>query len=272
MPMSCYSTRALVLRRVAYGEADWIITLFSPEKGKITVFAKGARKSRKRFSGVLELFSIVSVVVVEGKGLPLLQEASLLHPFAGIRSDIEKTAFASYWMEILLLWTENEQQQLELYHLAEFSLAALDQGDFSPVLASICFQIRFMKYSGMGPSLFHCCRCCRELARTGHARMEMDIIRGGAVCPECRKDMISETSLSRGTLNLLEWMEKTDFDCVFRVRADSFSIQEGNQFLESFVPYHLGKTPRSLSFLRELRADGIRRKRDGKSRQSETGE
>lgn len=54
--MSTFSTSAILLRRSSYGDYDLIVTLLSLEKGKITVIAKNAKKSRKRFPGMLELF------------------------------------------------------------------------------------------------------------------------------------------------------------------------------------------------------------------------
>ncbi|HSO67874.1 MAG TPA: DNA repair protein RecO, partial [Desulfatirhabdiaceae bacterium] len=81
--MPCFSAKAIVLRKIEFGDADLIITLFSSDRGKLTTIAKGAKKSRKRFSGVLELFSTLNIVSEEsrGRGIPILQEASLIYPF-----------------------------------------------------------------------------------------------------------------------------------------------------------------------------------------------
>jgi DNA repair protein RecO (recombination protein O) len=54
--MSILATPAVLLRRVDYGDFDLILTLFTESTGKIAVIAKHAKKSKKRFAGVLELF------------------------------------------------------------------------------------------------------------------------------------------------------------------------------------------------------------------------
>ncbi|MBW1752074.1 MAG: DNA repair protein RecO [Deltaproteobacteria bacterium] len=85
--MSSFETPAIMLRRVDFGDYDLIITFFTLKQGKKSVIAKSAKKSTKRFAGILELFSVLDIVFGKGrgKGLPVLQEAALKHPFAGIR-------------------------------------------------------------------------------------------------------------------------------------------------------------------------------------------
>jgi len=61
--MPILSTPAILLRRIDYGDYDLIITLLTFDAGKISVIAKSAKKSIKRFSGVLELFSVLNVIL-----------------------------------------------------------------------------------------------------------------------------------------------------------------------------------------------------------------
>jgi DNA repair protein RecO (recombination protein O) len=75
--MSGFSTPAILLRRIDHGDHDLIITFFSREKGRIPVIAKNAKKSRKRFSGLLEPFTVLELVCRSPRrgGMPVLQEA-----------------------------------------------------------------------------------------------------------------------------------------------------------------------------------------------------
>ena len=106
--MPVFATPAILLRRIDYGDFDVIITFFTLNKGKLSLIAKAAKKSTRRFAGILELFSVLDLVVGtgRGKGLPILQEAALIKPFEGIRADFKKTAYASYWAELIYSWLE----------------------------------------------------------------------------------------------------------------------------------------------------------------------
>ena len=147
--MSSFSTPAIVLRRIDYGEYDFVITLFTLRKGKITVIAKSAKKSKKRFAGILELFSTLDVVcnVGQRKGLPVLQEAALKYPFFDIRSSMLKTAYASYWAELINEWMESGQQQVQIYQLFQYVLRELDSCRVSEAALSILFQVKFLVLS-----------------------------------------------------------------------------------------------------------------------------
>jgi DNA repair protein RecO (recombination protein O) len=97
------SSTAIMLRAIEHGDYDKIITFFTLKRGKVSLIAKGAKKSIKRFVGVLELFSVLNLVwsFGRGRGLPILKEASVVHPFEQIRTNITWTAYASYWCELV---------------------------------------------------------------------------------------------------------------------------------------------------------------------------
>ena len=94
------STPGIVLSRRSYGDYDVIVSLMTRDHGKRTLIAKAAKKSMKRFSGLLEPFAALQIVfrLGKGKGMSVLEEASLLHSFDGLRTDIVKTAYGSYWL------------------------------------------------------------------------------------------------------------------------------------------------------------------------------
>jgi DNA repair protein RecO (recombination protein O) len=253
--MPVFSTPAILLRRINFGDYDLIITFFTLNKGKLTVIAKSAKKSKKRFSGILELFSVLQIVVGAGsrKGLPVLQEAVLQHPFVNLRADIKKTAYASYWAELIKEWMEDGVKHVQLFNLLQYVLEKLDGGKIPDPALSILFQMRFTKLSGHSPNLRQCCVCRTLLDQIKTNKILFDHKRGGLLCSSCATHTSGYSSLSKGTVKQLLWAEKKDLIQAGRIRFTSQAIKEGLEFLEAFVPYHLGKEPRSLKFLREIR-------------------
>ena len=253
--MSSFSTPAIVLRRIDYGEYDVILTLFALKNGKISVIAKSAKKSKKRFAGILELFSILDVVCSVGrrKGLPVLQEAALKYPFFNIRSSTLKTAYASYWAELINEWMESGQKQIELYQLFSYVLRELDSSRVSEAALSILFQVKFMTLSGLSPNLRYCSLCGIEIENIKETRIKFDFAKGGILCNGCTSKTLQKTFLSKGIIKQLLWIEKGDLVKAERVRFTSDALREGLEFLEIFVPYHVGKEPRSLKFLQQIR-------------------
>lgn len=253
--MSSYSTPAIVLRKVDFGDYDLVITFFTLQEGKITAIAKSAKKSTKRFAGILELFSALNVVYSTGrrKGLPVLQEATLKYPFSSIRTSMLKTAYASYWAQLINEWMESGQKQVEIYELFQYMLRKLDSCQTSEAALSILFQMKFITLSGLAPNLGQCSVCHIEVEKLKETRVQFDFAKGGILCDGCASKTSRKTFLSKGIIKQLLWIEKGDLVKAVRVRFSSDALKEGLEFLETFVPYHLGKEPRSLKFLQQIR-------------------
>jgi len=253
--MPAFSTPAILLRRLDYGDFDVIVTFFTLKSGKMTLIAKSAKKSTKRFAGILELFSILELVANtgRGKGLPVLQEAVLKQPFSGIRADFKKTAYASYWAELIYNWMEDNYQQLALYSLFEHVLSELDNGQTTGAALNILFQIRFLNLSGHRPHLTACSLCHKDLENIQQTKISLDLKGGGILCGSCSSRSASRIALARGTIKQLLWVESGDLAKATRIRFSPAALKESTHFLEEFASYHLGKQPRSLKFLRQIR-------------------
>ena len=257
--MTGFSTPAILLRRISYGDVDLIVTFFTLASGKVTVMAKAAKKSTKRFAGILEPFSVMDIVCGTGqsKGMPILKEAALREPFPAIRTDMVKTGYASYWTETTGSWMEDRQPQPDAYHLLRFSLDALDRGISPGEDLSILFQMRFLSLAGLGPNLKGCCICKSSVEGSGRPNMGFDLSRGGLVCGRCMADGANHRlMLAAGTVKQLRWIQAKDLDAALRVRFERRSRQEALRFLETFVPYHLGRAPKSLRVLQQVRGEG----------------
>jgi DNA repair protein RecO (recombination protein O) len=253
--MSGFTTTAIMLRRVHYGDNDLIINFFTPDKGKISIIAKAAKKSTKRFGPILELFSVLQVVCRNGRrqGMMYLQEAALQQSFADIRTDVKKTAYASYWAELIDTWVEEKKTQPQLYHLFLLALEALNCGEISDEMLSVFFQLKFLNINGLSPDLRRCRECGISVEKTPHTQLIFDLVKGGLQCPECLSDATGRLTLSKGVLKQLQWLEQHDLETARRLCFSPPALQESLAFMEAFVPFHTGRQLRSLKFLRQIR-------------------
>ena len=254
--MVSFTTLAVILRRIEFGDFDLIVSFFTLHKGKISAIAKSAKKSVKRFSGILEPFSVLQVVCSSGRrnnALPVLQEAILQRPLSNIGLDIHKTAYASYWAEIVHEFMEEGVPQAPVFDLLVQVLTALDADITPPEFLSILFQLHFMVVAGFSPNLSQCgsCRSPIELFKT--PRVQFDLKKGSIVCPRCSSGHLNYVSLSISTIKQLLWIENGDFNKAGRIRLTQQAVSEGQKLLESFVRFHLGKKLRSLEFLQQIR-------------------
>jgi DNA repair protein RecO (recombination protein O) len=259
MPDFC--TDAILLRKIEYGDHDYIITFLTRSRGKICVIAKNAKKSVRRFSGALDLFSVNHIQCTLPKknkgGLILLAETDLENGFANIRYDVLKTGYACYWVELIYLWLEEGKKQERLYDLLFFVLDMLNSSDIKPQALSLLFQIRFMGISGFSPNIEACENCNTPVDEIRQDRIQFDFREGKIICANClKKGTGSGMSVSKGTLKQLVWINTVEIQRADRMRSSLFAIKEGEVLLESFIPFHIGREFKSLNFLRQLRREG----------------
>jgi DNA repair protein RecO (recombination protein O) len=253
--MKIFSSPAIILRRVEFGDYDLILTLFTLERGKISAIAKSAKKSTRRFGGILEIFSVLDVVCSPGKGgnLVILQEADLINSLADIRTDFNKTAYASYWSEIVNAWAENDAKQERLYRLLYYVLGQIDSGHVSAEILSILFQMRFASIAGICPNLVRCSMCQLAVDSVREEHISFNLQKGGVACRKCTGNSGNRLSLSKGTIKQLLWVDSGDLKKAGKMRFTSLALKEGLNFLEAFVTFNLGKEMQSLKILRQIR-------------------
>jgi DNA repair protein RecO (recombination protein O) len=250
-----FATTAIVLRRREYGDFDLIVTVLTRDHGKRTLIAKSAKKSTKRFPGVLEPFNDLQIAFRESarKGMAVLEEASLIQALGNVRSDFLKTAYASYWVECVALWMEEGLVRPDMYHLLGFVLRELDDRQMASDLLSILFQMRFIGQEGLRPILEHCACCQTDIDHISQHDFCINLGQGGVVCNQCPTGAQGGLRLSKGTLKQLSWIVDGDLARARRVRFSARAMAEATAFLEAFVPYHIGKAPKSLRILQQTR-------------------
>lgn len=150
--MTTIRTRAIVLRRTNYGEADRILQLLTPE-GKRSVMAKGVRREKSRLAGGIELFAISDIVIASGKGdLGILTSARLVQFYRHILEDYDSMQFAYEAMKQVGKASEMMDEP-EWYDVLSEVLMALDVRSIPLQLVQTWFYLHYADLLGHGLSL-----------------------------------------------------------------------------------------------------------------------
>lgn len=150
--MKTHRTRAIVLRRTNYGEADRILQLLTPE-GRKSVMARGVRKEKSKLAGGIELFAISDVVLGQGKGeLGILTSARLVHFYNHIIEDYERLQFG-YTAVSLVAKASDTIDEPEWFELLSEILMALDNKTIARELTEAWFYLRYSALLGHQLSL-----------------------------------------------------------------------------------------------------------------------
>ena len=152
--MTALRTRAVVLRRTNYGEADRIVQLLTPA-GKKSVVARGVRREKSKLAGGIELFAVSDVVINEGKGdLGILTSARLVTFYRHILEDYDTMQFGYEVIKQMGRAVETVDEP-EWFDLLVEVLQALDAPAIPRQLIQTWFYLRYAALMGHELSLAH---------------------------------------------------------------------------------------------------------------------
>ncbi len=164
--------------------------------GVITVLAKGARRSKRRYVGGLDLFCHDELFLRgDPRETPYLIELSVLNSFANIRADLEKTLAAGKCVQ----WIRKLMSQGNIIHHVYSLLGqtlALMEKESDPIRSEILlltFKIKLLKLIGLRPQIQSCVICNSVL----EPPFSFDVAAGGAHCRNCAAGLVERTVMDK---------------------------------------------------------------------------
>ncbi|MGH7882408.1 MAG: DNA repair protein RecO [Candidatus Dormibacteraceae bacterium] len=244
--MPTYRDRAVVIRKVDYGEADRIYTLLTSEHGKVGVIARGVRRSKSRLAAGLELFSQIDVQLARGRNLDVVTQVVRL-PVPHLPADLQYTTAASLIAEIADRVLEDNTPSPEIYQLVSRSLLELSTiDDPRPTLA--WFEVQALLRLGYAPLVLDCASCHRALPPEP-APFTPEV--GGFLCVSCARPGMRRVSVA--AIKVLRVMVGGDAELYRRLRLEGELLAELERVLEVQLEHHLDRQLKSLRLLQQLR-------------------
>jgi len=146
-------TTGIVLSRTNYGEADRILTVLTPNQGKLRLMARGVRKVKSKLAGGIELFSVSQITFIRGRSeIGTLISTRLIKHYGQIVQNLERTTLAYELIKQLNKATEDEPGP-EYFELLEKTFEALDDPKITLKLIEIWFAMQLLAMGGHAPNL-----------------------------------------------------------------------------------------------------------------------
>jgi len=143
-----YKTEGIILKRINYGEADRILTIYTKHYGKIRALAKGVRRITSRKGGNVELFNQATLFLNKGKNLDILTEAQVVNSFKAWRKNLKKVAVAYYFAELVDKLTPEEQPSQAVFQLLSRYLGGIGTASLPELTRS--FEETLLRELGFG--------------------------------------------------------------------------------------------------------------------------
>jgi DNA repair protein RecO (recombination protein O) len=178
-------TEAVVLRSMRYGEADRILQLYTPNRGRVSAIAKGVRRARSRFGGRLEPFFRLRIELHEGRSeLLTVTGAQTVDGYARLRGDGRALDAAARACDAVGRLFETTEPHPGVYNLLCRKLSLLDEqagmGSSADRAAALAFRLKLLLAAGLAPQLGACASCGEREHLVGFSGAA-----GGVVCAAC---------------------------------------------------------------------------------------
>ncbi len=244
------ATRALVLGVVDTRDTDRVVTLLTEGFGRVSAWAAGARRSRRRFAGALEPFTLLDVRLREGRGeLWFLESCAIVEPHAGIRDDLGRIAHAGHAAELCRELSREHEPSRELFAALAVYLAGLAAGPARPE-DLLSFELAALACAGLEPRLDACAIC------GGAPGGAFDAAHGGMLCERCLRaahpGVVRVDPPVHEALRALQVVGPRGGASVpaSGVRAAARAV------VRRFTRHALGRSPRTLEVLEQLGIEG----------------
>lgn len=252
-PERTYRTDAIILRRHDFGEADRLLTIYTPEFGKLSAISKGARRPTSRQTGHVELFARTSLMLARGRELDIVTQADIADPYLPLHADLERISYASYLVELLDRFTEQGEQNSPLYHLLLDALGWVGEPDGDLRLTARYYELALLRLVGFQPDLFNCVLGGESITAADQFFSAID---GGAVCAEHADGYENPRMMpiSLGALKTLRYLQPRDYQSIRALRVRPDLHHEMEQVMRFYVSFLLERRLKSADFIQQLRS------------------
>ena len=246
-------TKGLVIRETAVGESDKILTVLTPDIGKISVYCRGVRSIKSHRIAAAQLFCYDEITLIPKADKYTLGEAALIENFFDIRADIVKFALAQYFADVLCEISIENEDQSELLSLALNTLYTLTT-DKSASLVKSVFELRALCAIGLTPDLSGCDVCSKV-----ENEYYFDPIGGTVRCSDCFLSGVGNVGqerayllLRRHVLRAMEFIIGANRKRIFAFTAETELLDDLSDVCEKYLLAQVGRGFDSLNFYKSL--------------------
>ena len=236
----------MVLSTMPVGEYDRRVVILTKEQGKISAFARGARRPNSPLVGV-NPFSFGTFTMYEGRTSYTIQSASISNYFAELRGDIVGAYYGFYFLEFTDYYTKEFNDEREMLKLLYQTLRALTNPHIPNMLIRYIFELKALTINGQAPQVFQCMTCGNK-----ERSAVFSAVKGGLVCSECMKDVRDGMSLDPSTLYSMQYIETSTIEKLYTFNVTEKVLTELGNVMSRMTDIYVGKRFKSLEILETL--------------------
>lgn len=236
----------MVLQVMPIGEYDKRITLLTKERGKITAFARGARRPSSQLLAATNPFSFGEFELFEGRSAYTLARATIQNYFRELTADFDVTYYGFYFLEFAEYYCQENNDEREMLKLLYQSLRALESPAYDNRLVRVVFELKALAVNGEAPNVFSCLKCGSRESLTWFS-----VKRGGTLCTRCCREASDSMQLNESTVYTMQYIISARVEKLYTFTVSMQVLEELEQIMKAYLDRYVGHTFKSIKILDE---------------------
>lgn len=237
----------MVISSAPIGEHDKRIVLLTKEKGKISAFARGARRPGNHLMAASESFAFGSFYLIYGRDSYTLVNAEISNYFRELAGDITMTYTACYFLELAGYYAVENQNGAEMLNLIYAAFKALLNPSLDNRLVRYVYELKMLVINGEYPDFFACRVCGAKDNAAGFS-----ISHNGIICGGCIRNVADAITLCGGTVYTLQYIVYSEIGRLFTFRVTDEVLEELRMVMARCMNTYVDKRMNSLEILDAL--------------------
>ncbi len=235
----------MVLSAVPVGEYDKRITLLTRERGKISAFARGARRPNSQIMAASNPFSFGQFEAYEGRSSYTVVKADISNYFRELAADLDGAYYGFYFLEMADYYARENGDEIHMLKLLYQSLRALENSHLEKPLVRRIFELKAMVINGEYPNVFSCLKCgTKEELNHFHTRS------GGTLCNNCAKGVPS-FFMDESTLYTMQYIITSSIEKLYTFTVSEKVLSNLEKIIKEYMKYYIDRKFNSLQVLEE---------------------
>lgn len=242
------NTKGLVIRVTAYNDTDALLSVLTPNHGKLTVKARGLRRKNSPLVAPCQLLAYAEFTLFEYRNLYTVNEAHALELFPALRKDLQKLSLGSYFAQAAETMSQEDLPNPELLSLVLNCLYSLSKLDVPEAQVKAAFELRSACLAGYTPDLTGCHRCGCEMPD------RFDILEGRLECAACRDPESTgiRMPITPGVLDAMRYICSCDSRKLLSFQTSPQTLETLSYITESYLATQLERGFSTLDFYKSL--------------------
>ncbi|HHX12190.1 MAG TPA: DNA repair protein RecO [Clostridiales bacterium] len=255
MPASTTVT-GMVLSAIAVGEYDKRLVILTKELGKISAFAKGARRQNSALLACSEPFSFGEFILYVGRNSYSVTSVEISNYFPELRNDLEDLCIGLYFCEFADYVTKENVNETEILKLLYQSLRALIKNTIEKPLIRAIYELKIITLMGIAPQVFYCVKCENgsdennneeNLQKT--SKYKFSSKSGGILCEKCYYHDKQAITLDASTLFTMQYIISKDIEKLYSFRVSSKVLYELTRIINEYMNCYIDHAFKTLDML-----------------------